>query len=198
MNANRRGTWISSHLGIDPGELRQCPCLGVRKELRDGQDVGFRPPAGIRPVVEISIRIETRVVVVDPCDVGFVELLEDGALRKTKDGERDVVHSVSMGRARSYVGAALFHLTLAHVGYTTVDMMATCIPIRIGRTRNVAEPVVKQNIVLGHRTIDGYHVLGKGLDNIGSTGHVVRAMRDFLFYDEAEHAFCLFEDLGGT
>lgn len=74
----------------------------------------------------------------------------------------------------------------------------TGIPIRIGRTRNVTEPVVEQEIVLSHRTIDGYHVLGKVLDDIGGTGQIIRAMGNLVFYDEAEHAFLLFDDLWKT
>lgn len=97
---------MSSHLRIDPGELRQRPRLGVRKELRDGQDVGFRPPAGIRPLVEGGVRVETGIVIVGPGDICLVELLEYGALGKAKDVERAVVHPVSIGRARGHVCAA--------------------------------------------------------------------------------------------
>lgn len=102
----RRGRDAAPHLGIDPSELGQRPRLGVRKEPRDGLDVGLRPPAGIRPLVKVGVRIETGVVVVDPGNIGVVELLEDGALRETKDVEREVVYSVSVGRARGHVGAA--------------------------------------------------------------------------------------------
>lgn len=159
-----------SHLRIDPGELRQRPRLGVRKELCNGLHVGFRPPAGIRPLVEGGVRVETGVVVVDPGDIGLVELLEDGALRKAKDVERAVVSSVSVGCARGHVGAALFHQPLAHIGWGMVDFMVKGIPIRICRTRNVTEPVIEQEIVLSHRAIDGYLVLRKVLDDIGDTG----------------------------
>lgn len=185
---------MTPHLWIDPSELRQRPRLGVRKELRNGLDVGFRPPADIRPLVEIGIWVETGVIVVDPGDVGFVELLEDGTLRKTKYAEREVVCSVSIGRARGHIGARLLHQTLAHVDWSRV----ACIPIRIGWTRNITEPVVEEDIILSHRTINGYHVLGKVLNDIGSTGQVVSAMRNFVFCDEAEHALFCFDDLGRT
>jgi hypothetical protein len=157
---------MTPHLGIDPSELRQRPRLGIRKEMCNGLDVCFRPPADIRPLVKIGVRVETGIVVVDPGDVGFVELLEDGALRQTKDVEREVVCSVSIGRARGHIGAKLLHQTLAHVDWS----MVACIPIRIGWTRNITEPVVEEDIILSHRTINGYHVLGKVLNDIGSTG----------------------------
>lgn len=74
--------------------------------------------------------------------------------------------------------------------------MVTCLPIRIGWARNVAKPVVEQDIVLSHRTIYGYHALGEVLEDIGSTSQVICAIRDFLFYDEAQHTFFLLDFLG--
>ena len=67
--------------------------------------MGFRSPTRICPLVEIGVRVETGIVVVDPSNVGFVELLEDGALRETENMECEVVCSVSMGRARGDVRA---------------------------------------------------------------------------------------------
>ena len=72
------------------------------------------------------------------------------------------------------------------------------IPIGIGRTRNVAEPVVEQNIVLSHHTVDGYHILGEVLNDVCNTCQVVRAMCHFVFKDETEHAFPLLDELGKT
>lgn len=69
-----------------------------------------------------------------------------------------------------------------------------CIPIRICGARNVTEPVVEQEIVLSHRAKDGYLVLGKVLNDIGGTSQVIRVMGNFVFYDEAEHAFLLLDD----
>lgn len=97
---------MSSHLGIDPSELRQRPRLGIREELCNRLDVGFVPPTGIRPHVKFGVGVETGVVVVGPGDVGFVELLEDRTLRETKDFEREVVSSMAVGRARGDVGTA--------------------------------------------------------------------------------------------
>lgn len=93
------------YLGIDPRELGQRPRLSVRKKLRDGLDVGFVFPARIRPFIKLGVRVETRVVIVDPRHVGLVELLEDGALRETKHVERGVVASMSVGRTRGDVSA---------------------------------------------------------------------------------------------
>lgn len=67
--------------------------------MLDRLNVGFRSPAGLCPRVEFGVGVETGVVVVDPADVGFVKLLEDGAMRKTKDVERLVIPPVSIGRA---------------------------------------------------------------------------------------------------
>lgn len=44
------------------------------------------------------------------------------------------------------------------------------IPIRVCRARHITEPVVEQEIVLSHGTIDGYLVLRKVFDGFGSTG----------------------------
>ena len=58
--------------------------------------------------------------------------------------------------------------------------------------------MVEQDIVFGHGTIDGYLVFGKVLHDVSHASQVVRAMRDFVFYGEAEHAFFLFDGLVRT
>lgn len=90
---------IIPYLGIDPSELRQRPRLSIRKELGDGLNVRFIPPALIRPLVELGVRVETGVIIVDPGNVSLVELLKDGPLWKSKDMEHLVVSSVPVGRA---------------------------------------------------------------------------------------------------
>lgn len=64
-----------------------------------------------------------------------------------------------------------------------------CIPIWICRTGDVTEPVVEEEIVLCEGAVDGYHVLGKVLDDLGGAGEVVCPPGDFVFDDESEHAF---------
>jgi len=55
------------------------------------------------PGVKLSIRVEARVKVIDPGDIIFRELLEDGTLRKPEDVEGVVVFAMSVRSTRSYI-----------------------------------------------------------------------------------------------
>lgn len=151
---------------VDPGELGQGACFCVAVELVDGADVGLAEAGHGGPAVEERVGEEAgRVGVVDPADVVFGELLEDGALGEGRPVEVGVVGAVAVGRARRQIGA-----------------------VGVGWAGHGGEPAVEENKVLGHGVEDGDVLGGVVVDDLAGAREVAfDAVRGDLLSNKALH-----------
>lgn len=151
---------------VDPGELGQGACFGVAVELVDGADIGLAETRHGGPAVEERVGEEAgRVGVVDPADVMFGELLEDGTLGEGRPVEVRVVGAVAVGGAGRQIGA-----------------------VGVGWAGNSSEPAVEEHKVLGHGVEDGDVLEGIVVDDLAGAREVaVDAVCGDLLRDEALH-----------
>lgn len=171
INRRRRvEALIRAALGVDVRKLRQRASRRILVKLLQWQDIGLIRARRRRPLVKRRVRVEPQpgarraVLVVDPADVGFAELLEDALLRQAKHVEGIVVLTVPVARAAGDVRA-----------------------VGVCRAWNGRKPAVKEHKVLGHGVEDGDVRWRVVVDDLGGARLVDGRKGDGLLCHEAAH-----------